>query len=359
MTKGAGRRIGHLDMDAFFAAVEQHDNREYRRKPVIVGGLGRRGVVSTASYEAREYGVQSAMSMARARRLCPGGIYLEPRFSRYEEVAAEIRAVLLLYSAFIETISLDEAFLDLTDVCTKRDPSVVAAEIKERVSLATGLSSSIGVAPNRFLAKLASELDKPDGLMVIEPQDVANLLAPLSVDMICGVGRVTARRLRSLGFSKIESLREAPIELLVREFGSMGRTLYKLARGEDETPLRANRPVRSVSREETFGEDLQMITDMEKVIGRLAHGVAQQLKRDELQGRTMRLKVRFSDFHTVTKQVSLEAATDSEELIALLAVGLLRERTDIDGRSVRLLGVGVERLSDSRSKQIGLFEGLG
>jgi DNA polymerase-4 len=351
------RKIAHLDMDAFFAAVEQLDEPSYRGKPVIVGGLGPRGVVSTASYEARKYGVGSAMPMAKARKLCPHGIYLTTRFSRYQEISLQVRKILSEYTPLVETVSIDEAFFDLTGserVLGTAEEIVVTA--KARVQEVTGLTCSVGLAPNRFLAKLASELEKPDGLVIIEEEHVQEILDPLPVRMIWGVGKVTERRLRSLGLSTIRDLRMAPLELLVREFGTGGRTLYQLARGEDTTPVRVSQEAKSISREVTFSQDIYQIEKIEGVIRRLAHEVAAQLRRENLLGKTVRIKVRFPDFQTITRQISLGVRTDSTHLIEAFALDLLQRRVPSEGRGVRLIGVGVGRLSKATARQLSLFD---
>ena len=351
-----GRRIGHLDMDAFFAAVEQLDHPEYRGKPVIVGGLGPRGVVSTASYEAREYGVRSAMPTAVARRQCPDGIYLRPRFDRYREISQRMRAVLRSYSPVVETVSVDEAFFDLSrhggdfaSACT------VAREIKRKVHAATELTCSVGLAPNRFLSKLASELDKPDGFLVIEPSAVHEILDPLPIGRIWGVGNVTAKRLRGLGLLRVKDVRLAPLEFLVREFGSTGRRLQQLACGIDDTPLTAEAESKSISREVTFSFDLVDAPEIEDEVRTLARDVARQLQAESLLCRTVRIKIRYPDFRTITRQVRLGVGTDSAHLIEAFALHLLRHRVDLDEQGVRLVGVGVGDLSETTLRQLPLF----
>jgi DNA polymerase-4 len=347
------RWIGHLDMDAFYAAVEQLDTPSYRGKPVIVGGLGPRGVVATASYEARTYGVHSAMPMAVARRLCPDGIYLQARFGRYREIAEEVRVLLLSWSPVIETISLDEAFFDLS---AHGDAAEVAAlEIKRAVQSMTRLTCSVGVAPNRFLAKLASELEKPDGFTVIAPNRVREILDPLPIGRIWGVGEVTERRLLGLGILRVADLLQAPIDLLEREFGRMGPRLQQLARGEDHTPLVGETQSRSISREVTYPFDLTEVAEIEGEVARLARVVARNLQEESLLCRTVRVKVRFPDFQTLTRQVRLGVSTDSEGLIETLAVHLLHDRVALDERGVRLIGVGVGTLTGTSARQLPLF----
>jgi len=351
------RRIAHLDMDAFFAAVEQHDFPPYRGKPVIVGGLGPRGVVSTASYEARRFGVRSAMPIALARKRCPDGIYLRPRFKRYKEVSSAVRAILAEYSPVIEAISLDEAFFDLSNHGeTFASARAVAEEIKRRVLAETGLTCSVGIAPNRFLAKLASELDKPDGLRVIEPERIEEVLDPLPVGAIWGVGKVTERRLKGLGILTVRDLRLTPLSLLIREFGRMGGRLHELACGIDETPLCREIGSRSISRELTYPFDLVDPGSVEEEVRRLARQVARALRESSLLCRTVRIKVRYPDFRTVTRQARLGVGIDSERLIETVAVYLLRERVRLDERGVRLIGVGAANLAETKARQLPLFE---
>lgn len=356
------RRIGHLDMDAFFAAVEQLDRPECRGKPVIVGGLGPRGVVSTASYEARVFGIHSAMPMAVARRRCPGGIYLSPRFPRYKEISDVVRTILRSYSPVVETVSLDEAFFELSrHGASFETAEAVAREIKRRVRSETSLACSVGLAPNRFLAKLASELSKPDGFLTIEPDGVRNLLDPLPIERIWGVGKVTERRLKGLGLLRIADLRLAPLELLVREFGSSGRRLQQLACGIDETPLQGEGETesKSISREVTFPFDVIEASEIEEEVRRLARAVVSQLQNESLVCRTVRIKVRYPDFRTITRQTRLGSGTDSVHLIEALAVHLLRDRTRLDERGIRLIGVGVGSLSETRERQLSLFHDIG
>lgn len=356
MNETSKRKIAHLDMDAFFAAVEQLDCPNYRGKPVIVGGLGPRGVVATASYEAREYGVRSAMPMAKARRLCPQAIYLAPRFSRYQEVSARILEILRSYTPVVETISLDEAFFDLTESEAAFGPAEeIVAEVKHRVYTKTTLTCSVGLAHNRFLAKLASEFSKPDGLKIIRVKEVQTFLDPLSVESIWGVGKVTGRRLKSLGLQTVQDLRQAPIELLVRELGAIGRTLFRLARGEDDTPVQPTRESRSLSREVTLSVDLYEKAEMERFLRQFAREVAAELRHKRLLGKTVRVKVRFSNFETITRQVSLSAGTDSTLLIEGLVLDLFRRRVSLGNRGVRLIGAGVSGLSESTARQLPLF----
>ncbi len=350
------RKIGHLDMDAFFAAVEQLDNPAYRGKAVIVGGLGPRGVVATASYEARAFGVGSAMPMAKARKLCPHAIFLPPRFPRYKEISDRVRAIIHDYTPIVEPVSLDEAYFDLTGSERTGGPAeVIVRTIKARVHAETGLTCSVGLGPNRFLAKIASELEKPDGLVIITPDNVQAVLDPLPVDRIAGVGKVTAHRLRGLGIHIVADLRGASLDVLVHEFGRYGRTLYQLARGRDDTPLRPHRETKSVSRETTFSHDIYAPEEIERIVRRMARVVAEELRHERLLGRTIRVKVRYPDFRTITRQIRMEAPTDSTYLIEETAAALVRRRVRITDDGVRLLGVGVGGITTATTRQLPLF----
>jgi DNA polymerase-4 len=348
------RWIGHLDMDAFFAAVEQLDEPKFRGKPVIVGGLGPRGVVATASYEARRFGVHSAMPMAAARKRCPDGAFVPPRFERYCEISARVREVLLRASPVLETVSLDEAFFDVSEYGA--GAMAVALAAKQEVQRETQLTCSVGVAPNRFLAKMGSDLSKPDGFLVIRPERVREILDPLPIGKMWGVGDVTERRLRGLGLLRIADVRTAPVELLEREFGRMGVRLHELARGEDDTPIAGESESVSMSREVTYAVDLLRAEEIEDEVRRLARHVAGHLRAASMLCRTVRIKIRYPDFRTITRQVRLPVATDSEGLIETLAVHLLRQRAELDERGVRLLGVGVSRLGVAATRQLSLFD---
>jgi DNA polymerase-4 len=354
---GNRRRIGHLDMDAFFAAVEQLDRPELRGRPVIVGGLGPRGVVSTASYEAREFGVGSAMPMSRAQRLCPQAAFLAPRFRRYKEISNVVRRILLDITPIIEPVSLDEAFFDLTACCEDIATALaIAAEVKRAVEETTRLACSVGLAGNRFLAKLASELAKPGGLRLIAPEQVQATLDPLHVGRLQGVGPVTARRLQGMGIVTVRQLRSTDLDLLVRTFGAHGRILHRRARGEDSSPVACSRQSLSVSRETTFPVDVTDPARWETVLRELAADVAAQLQREKLVAHCVRVKARFPDFRTQTRQTTVATGVDSAALLGSIAVELLRHRIETGARGLRLLGVGAARLVESAARQLPLFD---
>lgn len=339
------RVILHADMDAFYAAIEQRDDPDVRGRPVIVGGLGRRGVVSTASYEAREFGVHSAMPTARARRLCPDGIYLQPRMHAYAEVSRQVRDVFARFTPLIEPLSLDEAFLDVTGSALPFGSGVeIAREIKRLIRERTELTVSIGVAATKFVAKVASDLDKPDGLVVVEPGDEAFFLAPLPVKRLWGAGRVAQKRFLSLGLATIGQVAELDETTLIAHFGeAMGRHYYAISHGRDPRRVVADRETRSISHETTFDVDLNDTQECHAVLLRLAEGVGRRLRDAGLCGRTVRLKLRYPPFRTLTRQVRLDWPTCDDVEIYRHAVALF-DRVRPEGQPVRLLGVGTAGL---------------
>jgi len=350
------RWILHVDMDAFFASVEQLDNPSLRGKPVIVGGLGPRGVVATASYEARTYGVHSAMPMARARRLCPKGVFLAPRFPRYEEISGQIQGILRGYTPLVEPVSLDEAFLDLTG--TERlhgPPERVAREIHVRIPKEVGLTCSVGLGPSKLLAKLASDSAKPGGLRIVNPEDILGFLSPLPVDRLWGIGPKTARRLAGQGIRTVGDLRGVDVALLSSWFGpKAGVYLWRLARGLDDSPVVPVREAKSLSQEVTYPEDLYDQDVIRFEVRRLAALVAERLRGEGLLARVVRLKVRWGDFVTNTRQLRLPEPTDNVVLLTEAAVGLLA-RLAGEERGVRLLGVGVAGLTPTSFRPLHLF----
>ncbi|MGB9757821.1 MAG: DNA polymerase IV [Candidatus Bipolaricaulaceae bacterium] len=351
------RWILHVDMDAFYASVEELDHPELRGKPVIVAGPEPRGVVATASYSARKFGVRSGMPTAQAKRLCPQGIFLPPRFERYEEVAQKVRAILREYSPVLEPISLDEAFLDLTGTeLLHGPPEKVAAEIHARIPRETGLSCSVGLGPNKLLAKLASDSAKPGGLRIVRPEEVQSFLDPLPVEDLWGVGPKTAERLWEKGIRTVRDLREIPVGLLRSWFGQKGgEALWQLARGIDESPVVPVRAAKSISNEVTYPEDL---FEREKILAelrRLALLVADRLREEGFLAQTVQIKVRFSNFVTSTRQTKLPAPTDHPLILAEEAVGLFSRVGVPPGQGIRLLGVGLADLVPATFRPIPLF----
>lgn len=350
------RIVLHIDMDAFFASVEQRDHEEYRGKPVIVGGLGPRGVVSTASYEARKFGVHSAQAMAIARRLCPNAIFLHPDHTRYSDVSRQIFSILSRFSPVIEQLSIDEGFLDLTGMeRLMENPRVYGEEIKRAVREETGLTASVGIAPNKFLAKLASDLEKPDGLVVIRPEDAEKVLAPLPVNRIFGVGKKTEARLAALGFRTIGQLAAADRGKLVQALGNrMASQLLALAHGLDDRPLEPRRAAQSIGREETFDEDIQSREEAERVLLALSEEVGWRLRRKGLFARTITLKVRLGSFDTFTRQQTLPEPVAYDEDIFREAQTLFRAFPMPPGQGIRLLGVSAGNLSEGG--EVSLFD---
>ena len=339
------RRIIHLDMDAFYASVEQRDNPELRGKPVAVGGSPQsRGVVAASSYEAREFGVRSAMPMARALRLCPGLLIVRPDFARYRAASQRVMAILRSCTPLVEPLSLDEAYLDVTqNLWGEPLATVVAKQLKKRIFEETGLTASAGVAPNKFLAKIASGWNKPDGLTVIPPERVESFLRELPVEALWGVGPVTARKLRALGIQKLIDVREKDEISLQQAVGSLAASLKRLSWGHDPREVKPDRPWQSISTETTFAVDLENLHDMKSELAALAKKVADSLRKKNLLARTVTLKLRYSDFTTVTRNHTGTAPTRDPDEFVSRAIALL-ERTDAARRPVRLLGVGAHGL---------------
>jgi DNA polymerase IV len=342
--------ILHVDLDAFFAAVEQRDKPSLRGKPVVVGGVGGRGVVATASYEARVYGVRSAMSTAEARSRCPHAAYLSGRFGAYRETSGKVMALLRELSPLVEPLSLDEAYVDLAaadlDDRSVEGVTAVAHRLKEGVHEVTGgLRGSVGVATSKLVAKIASDLDKPDGLVVVAPGTERELLRPMKVTVIPGVGPATAERLRRAGVHTVADLEQISQDELVRLLGQAhGNGLYRLARADDDRPVVAEREAKSISVEGTYDTDLVDRRLLAGLLERQAVQVAERLRKARLSGRTVTVKVRLHDFSTHTRSTTLTAPTDEPRVVARLARTLLGELDTSGG--VRLLGVGVSGLAD-------------
>jgi DNA polymerase-4 len=343
----------HLDLDAFYASVEQRDKPSLRGKPVVVGGVGGRGVVATASYEARRYGVRSAMSTREARSRCPHAAYLYPRFHAYREASEKVMALLRAVSPLVEPLSLDEAFVDLAAADRAELPDLEVATVtafaqvlREQVHEATGgLTASVGIGTSKFIAKVASDLEKPDGLVVVAPGTEVALLRPMSVQVIPGVGPATAERLRRAGVHTVADLEGVSLDELVRLVGKAhGTGLYALARAEDDRAIEPERETKSVSVEGTYDTDLTDRVLMEHLLTRQAGEVAARLRKSGLSGRTITIKVRLGDFTTLNRSTTLAGPTDQAATIGRLARALL---ADLDtSYGVRLLGVGVSGLAD-------------
>jgi DNA polymerase-4 len=347
------RWIIHIDMDAFYAAVEQRDNPDLRGKPVIIGGIGRRGVVSTASYEARRFGVHSAMPMSEARRLCPQGEFMAGDHHKYARVAAEIRRILAEFSPLIEPLSLDEAFLDVTGMeWLWPEPREIAATIKKRIKADLSLIASAGVAPNKFLAKLASDWGKPDGLVVIEHGTEQEFLRNIPVTRLWGVGETAARLLQGIGINTIGQLAAADQATIEQHFGNTAAVMLKLAQGHDNRPVVADQAPKSIGNEVTFAQDLRTREDAEVNLLALAAKVGRRIRRHGYSGRTITIKVRFGSFKTITRSRTLSDATFLDDTIYKTATSLFAGVQLQEG--IRLLGITVSNLHLGAG-QTGLF----
>lgn len=337
--------ILHVDLDAFFASVEQRDKPSLRGKPVIVGGIGPRGVVATASYEARAFGVRSAMRTSEARRRCPNAAFLAGRFSAYRSASQQVMDLLRSISPVVEPLSLDEAYVDLTELGTV-EPDVLATRLRADIAEVTGgLTASVGIASSKLMAKIGSELNKPDGHHIVPVGSEAALLGPMHVRVIPGVGPATAARLHTMRVTTVEDLRAIDEEELVRTFGDAhGRALWRLSRAVDDRPVRAERETKSLSVEDTFDADLTDRAELAAIVEHMARKVAARLQRHGWSARTVTLKARRHDFETLSRSSSLAAPTDSAGAITATARALL---DDIDvGGGLRLVGVGLSGLAD-------------
>jgi DNA polymerase-4 len=349
------RAIAHVDMDAFYAAIEQRDRPELRGQPVIVGAEpGGRGVVSAASYEARVYGVRSAMPIGKASLLCPHAAFLPVDMAKYRRVSAQIMAILETFSPLVEPVSVDEAFMDLTGTESLFGPPLEAVRaIKMRIRADTALTASAGLAPNKFLAKIASDLRKPDGLVVVEAGGEAGFLAPLPIERLWGVGRVTAEALSGLGITSIAQLQRMPRAALVKRFGSHGAELHDLAFGRDARPVEPDTPAKSMGAEETFESDCRDPARLATVLRAQAERVARELRESGVAAARLTLKVRFSDFHTITRATSAEPTQDGLELYRRARTLLDREPLD---QPVRLIGLSASGLGRAGAGQLSLLD---
>ena len=357
----------HVDMDAFFASIEQLDHPEYKGHPVIVGGLSSRGVVATCSYEARKFGVHSAMPISRAKKLCPNGIYVYPRMDRYKEVSHQIFSIMKAFTPHIEPLSIDEAFLEVSGMSTMYSgPKALGRAIKDRVFEETGLIISAGLAPNKFLAKLASDLDKPDGLVVIPYGREKEILAPLPIKRIWGVGPRTEKILKTGGFHLMRHIQALPDESsLIPLVGNQARRIWELANGIDDRPVETDRKIQSIGAEETYEEDLTDGSAIELEFRYFANRLSKRLRKRNLLGHTVSIKVRYDDFTTVSRQKRLDTPSDHEhvffETALLLWNKLMQDKTsgltfmDPPG-PIRLLGLTVSGLDEEVPMQDSLFE---
>lgn len=342
------RKIIHVDMDAYYASVEILDRPELAHVPLIVGGSPQgRGVVSTANYEARKYGIRSAMACSIAYRLCPKAVFVRPRFERYKEISLKIREIFSRHTNLVEPLSLDEAYLDVTHTSSGKYASVIAREIREQVFKETGLTCSAGVGPNKLIAKIASEYRKPNGLTVIPPEQVLDFMAPLTVRKIHGVGPATEKRLHALGIKTCSDIRAFGIEALEARLGNWGTWLYEAAHGRDQRVVETSWERKSFGREETFGKDKIDFADVEQELRTIVTNLAEYLKKRNFIGRTITLKIKYHNFESITRSRTIAEATQSSDVIWQTVNELLHTKTEVGRRPVRLVGVSLKNLSET------------
>ena len=352
----SSRKIIHVDMDAFYASVEQMDDPTLLGKPVAVGGGSSRGVVAAASYEARKFGVRSAMPGFKAKQKCPQLIFVPPRFARYKELSIQIRAVFLEYTDLVEPLSLDEAYLDVTVNKPNIESAIkIAKEIKRKIKTNVGLTASAGVSINKFLAKVASDLHKPDGLSVILPEDVQSFIDQLPIEKFYGIGKSTATKMRGLGIANGKDLYQYSEIDLVNNFGKFGRYLFKVVRGNDDREVQAERVRKSISVERTFENDLTLIKEVEEKIDLVNEKLGSALRRTQIKGKTINLKVKYNDFSMISRSKSVKNFTNDEKIIRSICWELF-EQLNWDGKGIRLLGLGLSNLDTDQSEYQLEFE---
>jgi DNA polymerase-4 len=351
------KHIIHLDMDAFYPSVEVLDNPALNGKPVIVGGSKERGVVSSASYEARKFGIHSAQPMAQARRSCPNGIFLPVRMSRYKEVSKQVFEVFHHFTPLVEPVSIDEAFLDVTgSIRIFGRPENIAKMIKKTILTQTRLTVSAGVAPSKFVAKIASDIDKPDGLTVVPRSGVREFLDPLPVKKMWGVGKMTQLTLRRLNIRTFRELRRTPVAFLEKKFGKQGVKMHQLAMGVDERDVIPEHDVKSIGHEQTFPHDITSLDGAKKELLALGDKVARRMRRNGVTGKTVTLKVKYNDFVQITRSTTLPKHTD-DGLEIYSTVCRLLEKTEVTIKPIRLLGISLSQLDFlGMGTQLSLFD---
>ena len=344
------RKIIHVDMDAFYASVEQLDNPELRDKPIAVGGSEERGVVAAASYEARKFGVRSAMSSIIAKRNCPDLIFVKPRFERYKEISNQIRAIFLEYTDLVEPLSLDEAYLDVTEN-KKGNPSasLIAREIREKIKLKTGLNASAGISINKFVAKIASDVNKPNGQKTVNPEEVEEFLEKLEIRKFYGVGKVTAEKMYQLGIFNGFDLKQKSEEFLTKHFGKSGSFYYKVVRGIHLSEVKPNRIRKSLGAERTFDENISSEIFMMERLESIAEEIERRLKKSKVAGKTVTLKIKYSDFTQHTRSKTIPYFISSKELILDISKELLFQEKMKE--SVRLLGITLSNLNTEKKEK--------
>jgi DNA polymerase-4 len=352
------RKIIHIDMDAFFASVEQLDNPELRGKPVAVGGSGERSVVAAASYEARKFGVRSAMPSVIAKRLCPNLIFVKHNFARYTEVSATIHEIFREYTDLIEPLSIDEAFLDVTeDKKSIGSATLIAKNIRNEIKSRTGLTASAGISVNKFLAKIASDINKPDGLFLIRPEDAEKFIEELTVEKFYGIGKVTAQKMHKLGIHTGADLKKWDLVSLVRNFGKAGVFFYDIVRGIDERPVEPDQERKSVGTELTYEKDLISRFEIIAELYKLEKELMERLEHSETTGRTITMKVKFSDFRQITRSKTLQNYIRDFETLHK-EVSEIRKSLKLEECRIRLLGLSISNLEteDCEDRQLYLFE---
>ncbi|MBN1252339.1 MAG: DNA polymerase IV [Bacteroidales bacterium] len=339
------RKIIHIDMDAFFASVEQRDNPEYKGKPIAVGGLSSRGVVAAASYEARKYGVYSAMPSKTAKKKCPFIIFVRPRFDVYKQVSKQIMEIFLEYTDLVEPLSLDEAFLDVT-THKKGKPSatLIAKEIKERIKNETGLTASAGVSTNKFLAKIASDYKKPDGLFLIKPEEAEKFVEELPIEKFFGVGKVTAQKMHKLNITLGKDLKKLSEYELIKKFGKQGAYFYNICRAIDNREVKPDRLRKSVGAENTFETDISNINEIESELINIAETLFKRIEKVKLYGKTITIKIKFSDFKIITRSKTVGFEINSFESLKNSSLDLLRNE-NLENTAIRLIGISVSNFS--------------
>ncbi|MEO1254479.1 MAG: DNA polymerase IV [Bacteroidota bacterium] len=336
------RKIIHIDMDAFYASVEQLDNPELRGKPVAVGGNSQRGVVAAASYEARKFGVRSAMPSAKAAKLCPDLIFVHHRFPRYKELSAQIRQVFFNYTDLVEPLSLDEAYLDVTEnKIGLNSATLIAQEIKQKIKEKTGLIASAGISYNKFLAKTASDMDKPDGLYVILPEEAEGFVAKLPVNQFYGIGKVTAEKMVSAGIFTGKDLRKKSLEDLQLRYGKSGKYYYNICRGIDHRQVQPTRETKSISAERTFEENLYATEEVQDQLTRIAKISFERYQKSKTEdGHTITIKIKYGDFQQITRSKTLESVIETESQYVQIALSCFNDDL-IRKEGIRLIGVGI------------------
>ena len=339
------RKIIHIDMDAFYASVEQRDNPELRGRPVVVGGSSNRGVVAAASYEARAYGVHSAMPSAVANRKCPNLVFVRARFEVYTAVSRQIRKIFKRYTDLVEPLSLDEAFLDVTNPkAGPQSATLIAQEIRQAIRDETGLTASAGVSFNKFLAKVGSGMDKPDGLTLIAPEAAPSFMARLPIEKFFGIGAVTARRMHEIGVRNGHDLLLLSEDELVARFGKAGKFYYRIVRCEDDRPVRTHRIRKSIGAERTFERDIGELSDLREKLRQVVDKVADRMERAAVMGHTVTVKIKYHDFVVTTRQTTSSQVLYEKEELFEIADLLLRYAPEPPLRPVRLIGVSVSKL---------------